>query len=132
MADIIKTWPASCNARAVVEVFRQRKNTFATYYFTLGRGMPQKPIDRLWFTWRGRILGSFVVDHIAVNDGSFPRLRRLDGEESAWQIKPDARVAICIEDCQPLKERLYMGGFRGWRYFDIDAYRETPASRFPL
>ena len=129
MADIIKTWPANTNPRTVAEIFRSGESTFATYYFTLGRGKPRHPVDRLWFTWRSRILGSFAVSRIVINDGSLPKLHRLDGGDSEWQIKPDRWVAICDQDCIPLDERLYYSAFRGWRYFDIDTYRTTPDSR---
>ncbi len=131
MADIIKTWPANVDARTVVSIFRSRCG-WANYYFTLGRGKPAQQIDRIWWTWRGRILGSFRVDRVVVNDGSLPKLCRLDGGESEWQIRPDMWVAICAEGCEPLRERMYMTGFRGWRYFDITAYRQTTESRMRL
>jgi len=131
--DIIKTWPANVSARTVAHIFRPHifgEQGWSEYYFTLGRGKPQKPIGRLFFTWRGRILGSFIVDRVVINDGSLPRLSHLDGEESDWQIKPDRWVAICCCDCVPLKERVFMGGFRGWRYFSLQEFKETPESRF--
>jgi hypothetical protein len=128
MADIIKTWPAFMDAKKVADIFSSR-GAFARYYFTLGRGKPKEPITKIWHTWRGRILGSFVVDEIVRNDGSLPKLRSLSDKESGWQIKPDAWVAICTPGCDRLRERLFMSGFRGWRYFDIASYRDNPESR---
>jgi hypothetical protein len=128
MADIIKTWPAGTDPKSVAGIF-SRIPRWARYYFTLGRGKPKLAIDRLWWTYQGRIIGSFKVDCIVVNDGSLPLLRSLEGKESAWQIKPDAYVAICSEPCQRLKERIFMSGFRGWHYFNLAEYRVTPDSR---
>ena len=64
--------------------------------------------------------------------GQLPELRRLDGGESAWQIKKDARIAVCAPPCARLKERLYMSGFQGWRYFDLEAYRESGDGKFRI
>lgn len=125
--DIIKTFPAPVDAKTIHGIFRQQN--WAEYYFTLGRGKPTQQIERVWFTWKGRILGSFKVDRIVRNDGSLPKLSRLDGGESEWQIKRDAWVAICGEDCVPLRERVYMSGFRGWRYFDLESYRHTAEAK---
>jgi len=131
MADIIKTWPANIDPRSVAALFSEEA-CFSMYYFTLGRGKPKAEIDRIWWTYQGRIIGSFRVNRIVVNDGTLPRLGRVDGGESAWQIKKDAKVAICPGPCERLKERLFMQGFRGWRYFDLAAYRETAESRMQL
>jgi hypothetical protein len=128
MADIIKTWPAFMDAKKVAQIFAP-KGCFARYYFTLGRGKPKQPITRIWFTWRGRILGSFAIDVVVCNDGSLPRLSRIDGEPSEWQIRKDAWVAVCAPGCERLKERVFMSGFRGWHYFDLETYRSNPESR---
>jgi hypothetical protein len=125
---IIKTWPAVVDAKKVAQIFSPR-GCFARYYFTLGRGKPKQSIERLWFTWRGRILGSFEIECVVCNDGSLPRLNRIDGGESEWQIRKDTWVAICIPGCDRLKERLFMSGFRGWHYFDLASYRSDPESR---
>jgi hypothetical protein len=111
-------------------MFSPRVPTFHRYYFTLGRGRPKEKIDRLWFTYGGRILGYFEVEEIVVNDGTLPHLNRLDGGESEWQIKKDAKVAICAPPCVRLKERIFMEGFRGWRYFNLDEYRGSPDAKF--
>jgi hypothetical protein len=129
MADIIKTWPASVGPKPTARMFDEKLPPFHIYYFTLGRGMPKQQIERLWFTYQGRIVGWFPVEEIIVNVGQIPALNRLDGGESDWQMRKDAKVAICNPPCVRLKERLFMSGFRGYRYFDIDAWRENPESR---
>lgn len=129
MAEIIKTWPLAVAAKTTARIFHPTASRFDTCYFTLGRGRPQKSIERLWFTYQGRIIGSFKVLEVWRNDGSLPPLRRLDGGSSAWQLKPDVWVAICQAPCTRITERLYMTGFRGWRYFDVDSYRGSPESR---
>jgi hypothetical protein len=132
MAEIIKTWPAFVDAKTVSRIFAPKASPFSRYYFTLGRGKPQHPVSWLWFTWRGRILGSFLVEEIVINDGTLPRLSSLSGEESEWQIKPDRWVAVCSPPCQRLVRRVYMPGFRGWRYFDYGEYLCTLESKVRL
>lgn len=124
MAEIIKTWPANVDARTVAHIFGD-ECVFATFYFTLGRGKPKQPVDRLWFTYQGRILGSFKVLEIKQNDGSLPKLRSITDEESEWQIRPDHWVAICKGPMERLTDRVFMSGFRGYRYFDLNEYRKT-------
>lgn len=130
MADIIKTWPRAVTARVTARLFSETNPPFVKFYFTLGRGRPHQQIDRIWFTYQGRILGYFHIETIVVNDGTLPRLRSIENEESEWQIRKDAKVAICSSPCVRLRERLFMDGFRGWRYFDVDAYRAVPESRW--
>jgi hypothetical protein len=132
VAEIIKTWPACVSARSTARMFSPAVPTFHRYYFTLGRGRPKLEVSRLWFTYLGRILGYFEVEEIVVNDGTLPQGRRLDGGESEWQMKKDAKVAICAPPCVRLKERLYMEGFRGWRYFNLEEYRGSPDAKFRL
>jgi hypothetical protein len=127
--EIIKTWPAFMPPRHVLEVFN---SDFAHFYFTLGRGKPKDEISRLWFTHRGRILGSFSIGRLVINDGTLPKLCSLSGEESEWQIKPDNWVAICPGPIERLKEKLYYSGFRGWRYFDLEEHRGTLESMVQL
>lgn len=129
MADLIKTWPACVSAQATARMFSETVPSFHLYYFTLGRGMPKQKIDWLWFTYQGRIIGRFSVEEIIVNTGQIPKLHRLDGGESEWQIKKDAKVAICPAPCVRLKERIFMDGFRGYRYFDFENYRGTSEAR---
>jgi hypothetical protein len=128
--DIIKTWPAAVPAKTVARIF-SADTRWSDFYFTLGRAKPKQEIDRLWFTYQGRILGSFKINRVVIQDGSLPKLHRLDGEESEWQIPPDRWVAIC-GDFVKLKERLFMSGFRGFRYFDFDQYRSAVDSRIRL
>jgi hypothetical protein len=121
--DIIKTWPAFIEPKIVARIFALNA-PWTHFYYTLGRGKPKQKLEKLWFTYRGRILGSFMVIEVVINDGSLPRLGRLDGGESDWQIKPDNWVAIC-NLFEKAPHRVYMSGFRGFRYFDYDAYRRS-------
>jgi hypothetical protein len=127
MSDIIKTWPASMHPRRVLEVFT---HDWGSFYFTLGRGKPQKELERLWFTHRGRILGSFQVDQlIQNNETNIPKLASISGEESEWQIKPDRYVVICDHKFVRLKEKLYYQPFRGWHYFSLESWRGNEESK---
>jgi hypothetical protein len=130
MAEIIKTWPACIPAKTTAEVFSPSHPPFCRYYFSLGRGKPKQKIDFMWFAYQGRILGYFVVEEIVVNDGTLPKLHRLDGEESGWQIRKDSWVAVCAPPCIRLRDRIFHDGFRGWRYFDLDAHRGTLDAKF--
>jgi hypothetical protein len=114
---------------------------FSTYYFTLGRGRPAKAnlvgystvvrldgwigIDQLWFSHKGIVIGHFEIELIVQNVGQLPRLTTLDGKRSEWQIKPDRWVAVCVPPFHKLEEKIYHEGFRGWHYFDLDAYRSS-------
>lgn len=104
----------------VLQVF---SHPWGNFYFTLGRGKPGRPVEQLYFTHRGQILGHFDIGEIVQNVGQLPRLRSLSGEESEWQIKGDRWVAICGPPFHRLKETIYHDSFRGWRYFDLEAYR---------
>jgi hypothetical protein len=117
---IIKTWPAFMPAKRVLEVFQ---HDWVRFYFTIGRGKPSKPIDSLFYTHQGRIIGHFKIAEIVQNVGQLPRLRSISGETSEWQIKRDHWVAVCDPPFVRLKERLYYSGFRGFRYFDLAKHR---------
>lgn len=124
MTDIIKTWPANMDAKVIADILGS-VDPFVEYYFALGRGKPAKPIDRIWWTYQGRIMGSFKVDRVVVNDGSLPRLSRIDKEAGEWKLTRDTYVAICLPPIERLKDRIYFAGFRGWRYFNLDEYCKT-------
>jgi hypothetical protein len=130
--DVIKTWPAFMQPRKVLRIFSYIEAPFATYYFSLGRGRPKVQPDGIWFTYRGRILGCLPIIAIVRNDGSLPKLHRLDGEESEWQFKHDVWVAIADPPIERVREHLYYPGFRGWRYFDFESYRRRPEARIKL
>jgi hypothetical protein len=133
MADVIKTWPAFMEPRKVLKIFADaHAGAFSMYYFTLGRGKPKQEVEHLWFTYRGRILGRFKVDEIVCNVGQLPPLRRIDGSESEWQIKRDRYVAICSPPFTRLKEKVYMGPFRGFHYFNFDEYVASMESRVAI
>lgn len=129
MADIIKTWPAVVPAPTVAQIFSPRHPPFCRYYFTLGRGKPKQSLEKIWFTYRGRILGWFEIEALVVNDGTLPRLNRLDGAPSEWQIRKDAYVLVCAPPCQCVPERVFHEGFRGWRYFDFESYKLSTDAR---
>lgn len=131
MADIIKVWPAFMHPRKVLTIFGP-KQPFAAYYFTLGRGKPSQKIERLWFTYRGRVLGHFKVNEVVCNVGQLPKLRRIDGEPSEWQIKRDRYVAICEPPFFRLREKLYYDSFRGFRYFDFARFSETTEAKIAI
>jgi hypothetical protein len=120
--DIIRTWPAFIKPRRVHEIFT---HDFGEFYFTLGHGKPKDEIDRLWWTYRGHILGSFKVNRIVQNLGQLPKLRSLSGEKSEWQIRHGNWVAICRPPFVPLRDRVFHESFRGWRYFELESYRGT-------
>ncbi|HEV2174009.1 MAG TPA: hypothetical protein VGR71_10595 [Nitrospira sp.] len=129
MTDIIKTWPANVEARTVAQIFSESNPPFCRFFFTLGRGKPKQAIANIWFTYQGRILGSFEVEEVVCNDGTLPRLSRLDGGESEWQIRKDAWVAVCAPPCKRIHERVFHEPFRGWRYFNFQTYKLSPDAR---
>ena len=129
MTAIIKSWPGFFDRKRVLEVFT---HPWADFYFTLGRGKPSKPIDELYYTHNGRILGHFKIREIVRNEGQLPKLTSITGETSEWQIKLGNYVAICEPPFVPLEEKLMYEGFRGWRYFAIDEYRGSLDSQVRL
>jgi hypothetical protein len=127
MTAILKTLPTRF-ARGQIERFfgLDGQPCWTTYYFTLGRGRPkQSNPTELYFTHQGIIMGHFQITEIVQNAGQLPKLTNMDGDPSKWQIPGDAWVAVCRPPSQRLKEKLYHEGFRGWRYFDLEAYRGT-------
>lgn len=129
MSAILKTWPAFMEREHTLEVFT---HPWGNFYFSLGRGKPQKPVEEIYFTHRGEILGSFAICRIVQNAGQLPKLTSLQGDESEWQIKPDTWVAICPAPFRPLEEKIFHDGFRGWRYFDLAAYHGTIGAKVRL
>jgi hypothetical protein len=147
MTAILKTLPSRF-ARGHIEHFLglDGKPCWTLYFFTLGRGRPAKTkfcdaiefggvhnayigIDQLWFTHRGQIIGHFAVIAIVQNVGQLPKLTTMDGEPSEWQIKPDRWLAICNPPFHRLEEKIFHEAFRGWRYFDLEAYRGTVGAK---
>jgi len=123
MPDILKTWPGFMERWKVEKLFAQK---FVHFYFSVGRGMPKQYVYRIWFTHQGEILGCFDVDCIVKNDGSLPKLRSLSNRLSEWQFKPDIYVAICTPPFDRVEgEKVFHAGFRGWRYFDFDTYKQS-------
>jgi len=129
MTAIVKTLPAWF-ARGQIDKFLTAR--FVHFYFTLGRGRPRIQPASLFLTHKGVLLGSFDVEEVCRNEGQLPKLTTLDGEPSDWQIKPDRYVAVCAPPFHRLEEQLCHVGFRGWRYFDLEAYRKTLDSRVTL
>lgn len=129
MADIIKTWPACIPAKTTARVFSAYDSRFTDYYFSVGRGKPKQPVRWMWFTYMGRIIGRFIISGIVCNDGTLPKLYRLDGGESGWQFRKDSWIAVCSAPCIRLHERVFFSSFRGWRYFDFESYRGSVDAR---
>lgn len=131
MTAILKTWPACMPPKKVLEVFT---HDWAIFYFTLGRGRPQRDdVTEIFHTHRGRILGHFAVREIVRNMGdNLPKLTAIDGTESEWQIKLMNWVAICQPPFHRLDEKIFHEGFRGWRYFDLEKYRGTVGAKVRL
>lgn len=130
MASILKTWPGFIPRARVLEVFNHE---WGTFYFTLGKGKPSKPVDELWYTHKGEILGYFKVEEIIRNLGdNIPKLTSISGEESEWQIKLMNYVAICRPPFFTAPERTYHDGFRGWHYFDFSTHANSPYSKVRL
>ncbi len=132
MADIIRTWPASVETRAAAAMFNEEESAYGAYFFALGKNKPKQPIERVWFTFRGRIVGFFAVTHFVVNDGSmevFDHLNKACGEGN-WHIPRDYWTCICESGFTRAPLRRFMSGFRGWRYFNFDEYADSPAGRF--
>ena len=129
MTAILKTLPTFF-ARGRIDQFLATE--FSFFYFTLGRGQPKNSIQELYFTHKGVILGHFDIDYVCKNAGQLPKLTTLDGRPSEWQIKPDRWVAVCRSPFHRLEEKLFHSGFRGWRYFDLEAYRGTLDSKVLL
>lgn len=140
MAALLKTLPTRF-ARGKIQEFLSCP--FGRFYFTLGRGKPQRfaapypqprGVDQIYFTHQSVILGHFDIEGIIRNEGQLPLLTTLDGKPSEWQIKLMNWVAICYPPFQPLDalSAVYHESFRGWRYFDLESYRGTPAARIRL
>jgi hypothetical protein len=131
--DIIKTWPSFLNFRTLRKIVDGPE---FRYFFLLGRGCPRhvhkhatdsEKNGSLWFTHQGRIRGHFVIEHIVhyEKEGQLPPLKALDGSLSKWQFRPGSWIAMCRPPFVPLRERIFMAGFRGWHYFDLNSYRST-------
>jgi hypothetical protein len=131
---IIKTLPVRF-ARGEIERFfgLDGKPCWTTYYFTLGRNRPRRVTpEKLYFTHKGIVVGFFFISEIVQNVGQLPKLTNMDGDPSAWQIKPDAWVAVCRPPFAALTERIYHEGFQGWRYLDFGTYRRTTEAKVRL
>jgi hypothetical protein len=73
------------------------------------------------------------VREVVCNLGdNIPKLHRIDGGESEWQIKRDHWVAICDPPFVRLKDHVWHDSFRGFRYFSLEAYLQTPESRIAI
>lgn len=129
MSAILKTLPTRFARGKITEFLNA---PFAAFYFTLGLHRPKQAVENLYFTHQGRILGHFTVEQIVQNAGQLPKLTTLDGQPSQWQIKPDRWVAVCDPPFHLIKEKVYHEAFRGWRYFDLDVYRQSPNARIRI
>lgn len=130
MSAILKTWPSNMTRSHVLEVFG---HDWGNFYFTLGRGRPSKPVEQLWYTHRGEIIGYFTIREIVQNLGNnIPKLHSISGEVSEWQIKLMNWVAICPSPFTEAPDRAYAQGFRGWRYFSWDEHVGSVYSKVRL
>lgn len=129
--DLIKTWPAQVSFRRMCRVITDPEMRF---YFSLGRGHPHQEVERIWFCHRGRIRGSFQIEEIIRYEkpADLPPVLAMDGTESRWQFRPGIWVAMCPPPFIPLRERLYMTGFRGWHYFNFFSYRRSLDAKIKL
>jgi hypothetical protein len=130
MNAIIRTWPSFMPRSKVLDVFN---HNWGTFYFTLGRGRPSKPIELLYWTHKGEVLGYFHIAYITQNLGdNLPKLRSISGETSEWQIKLMNWVAVCRPPFIPAPERSYYSSFRGYRYFDFEKHLSDPYAKVRL
>lgn len=152
MIAILKTLPARFARGEILRFLGcDGKPCWTQYFFQLGRACPQRAkaiagswrvgsqlidgfrgVEQIHFTHRGILLGHFDVQLIAQNAGQFPILTTMDGGASDWQLKPDRWVVVCAPPFHRLKDRIYHEAFRGWRYFDLDAYRGTREAKVRL
>jgi hypothetical protein len=127
MADIIRTWPANDYTKSAARLFRPQRGIF---YFTLGVGKPKQELERLWFTYRGRIIGYFRVLQVITSDEMEGLdIRHISDHGKEWKPKKARWVAVCSSFVRAPRRR-HMGGFRGYRYFSFDEYAETREAYF--
>src|SRR5258708_39672489 len=99
------------------------------FYCPLGRGKPSQDPAEFWYTHQGQIIGHFGITAIIRNLGNnIPELSSISGEKSAWQIKLMNWGAVCDAPFHKLEEKVFHGGFRGWRYFVGGIYKKTMES----
>ncbi len=120
MPDAIKTiegW------RDELKVRRFLSARVGFFIFSLGRGKPKQLVERLWFTFKGRVLGSIAIEAIEENTGQYDgKLKLLYGD---W--KPGRILMRCRPPFEFLEEEVFHRGFQGWRYFDLEQYRASAA-----
>jgi hypothetical protein len=96
------------------------------FIFSLGRGRPKRPIERLYFTFRGRIFGWIHVTAVEENTGQYDQhLKTMFGD--GW--RPGRIICRCAPPFHFIDELVFHRGFQGWRYFDFDVYRNSEAAR---
>lgn len=99
------------------------------YVFQLGRGKPKQEPKNLWFVYRGRVYGHFEIARIERNEGQFEELVTMYKREdlaSEWHLGFGNYVAICKPPFEFFKGRkVFYSGFQGWRYFDLEQYRNS-------
>jgi len=147
MAYIIKTIESWRDPDRVFTWLTRRNRTpnqdRYLYYFTLGRGRPKQPVERLYFTFQGMVIGWFDVENIVANVGEWAdfvgggttmeqstgRQRAVniykDREGSTWTPKLGVWLVLCPPPFHLTEEQPYFSGFQGFRYFDLDSYRKT-------
>lgn len=86
-ADIIKTWPAFIEARKVAQSF-SRAGAFGRYYFTLGRGKPQKPIRRIGSLGTVAFWGALQSRQLSATTGHCLRCGASVGKSASGRFDP--------------------------------------------
>lgn len=127
MPDVIKTIESWRDARRVLAFLHSHDHSPDPewrFIFNLGRGCPQRPVGRLYFVFKGRVLGWFAIESFQQNVGQFEGYSKMF---SGWS--PARWVMVCQPPFTRIKERIYKRGFQGWRYFDLEAYRNSSEAK---
>jgi len=121
--DAIKTIEGWRDPRRVREYLREGPDHSGRFLFNVGNGCPQRKVARLFFVFHGRILGWFAVAGIE------KRTAELSLEYARQYSPPYFKAAkflfICARPFHFIRERVFYEGFRGWRYFDFETYRNS-------
>ena len=130
MRDVIKTIESWRAPRRVLEFLNGPPPGAGRFLFNAGRARPQEEVRRLYFVFRGRVLGWFAAS-VVENHGDY-------NSEYAHQFTPPYwKAARFLFACAPpfvflKKQRIFHRGFQGWRYFDFQAYSKTLDAKVKL